>query len=487
MDAQLQSPLARVPLELLLRITSSPNMTTQDLANVRLTCKKLEQSLFHFFSHEFFRKKQFMVFSDSLQALVDISHHANLSPCLKHVVIGTDQLPVPPWQVAHSNLNEQQQRKLEDAVADQAHLFTSGVLRDMLADAFRHLPNLETVDIRDFDSNTRRRDETQWKSYGSRSLEASTGLKVTHAPGPGGPNSSMFASDIFSAALAALAVAQARPRGIEMVLQYGQAVMDSALRIPPQLQAPVIAVLSNLRKLHLALFVTGLAAGNDHYFAKTLLQHTPNLTWLRLNFVSKYGRGPVESTNSMLQWLAFKPGAAILPPPVPNDPPFVDFPALERLDLGRIGVTADSFVDLMTKFSTTLRTISLRRVTLHDRHAVEDKANGWAALARRLRGINGLELNAIELSLLAYKPSDAGGGRGYIARLSSEDNPSAKTTGDIRRFSGLPARQLLEKVGQDINIEWPQVSSNALAFDGDSDEEGGESDQDEMDEDEDEE
>ncbi len=57
-------------------------LSTPELGNVRLTCKALERSLFNFFSHEFFRKKQFMMFEDSLSALIEISKHPALAPFL---------------------------------------------------------------------------------------------------------------------------------------------------------------------------------------------------------------------------------------------------------------------------------------------------------------------------------------------------------------------------------------------------------------------
>ena len=74
------SLLTQVPVELLLRITYY--LSTPELGNVRLTCKALERSLFNFFSHEFFRKKQFMMFEDSLSALIEISKHPALAPFL---------------------------------------------------------------------------------------------------------------------------------------------------------------------------------------------------------------------------------------------------------------------------------------------------------------------------------------------------------------------------------------------------------------------
>lgn len=79
--------LLSLPLELLVHVTTF--VATPDLSSLRLTCRKIEQSLYEWFSEEFFVKKQFMLTHLSLQALVDISRHPNFSKRLKHVIITT--------------------------------------------------------------------------------------------------------------------------------------------------------------------------------------------------------------------------------------------------------------------------------------------------------------------------------------------------------------------------------------------------------------
>jgi len=81
------SVLLSLPLEILVEISSY--LTTPDLGALRLTCKQVERSLWDWFSKEFFAKKQFMITQQSLQALVDISHHPSLSKILQHVIIST--------------------------------------------------------------------------------------------------------------------------------------------------------------------------------------------------------------------------------------------------------------------------------------------------------------------------------------------------------------------------------------------------------------
>jgi hypothetical protein len=69
--------ILRLPPELLLRVANRLN--TFELGHFRRTCKYVETSLFEPFAREFFTKRQFMIEDVSLQALVGIANHRNLS------------------------------------------------------------------------------------------------------------------------------------------------------------------------------------------------------------------------------------------------------------------------------------------------------------------------------------------------------------------------------------------------------------------------
>lgn len=86
-NPQTASPLAGIPTELLTRITG--HLTTEDLCKVRLTCKLVASRMHSSFAYEFFRKKQFMISTVSLQALVDIADNP-LGAGLNHVIMATD-------------------------------------------------------------------------------------------------------------------------------------------------------------------------------------------------------------------------------------------------------------------------------------------------------------------------------------------------------------------------------------------------------------
>jgi hypothetical protein len=76
----MEAHILKLPPELLLRISNRLN--TFELGQFRRTCTYVETSLFEPFAREFFTKRQFMVEDVSLQALVGIANHKNLSQYL---------------------------------------------------------------------------------------------------------------------------------------------------------------------------------------------------------------------------------------------------------------------------------------------------------------------------------------------------------------------------------------------------------------------
>lgn len=91
-NLQSASPFAQLPAEVLTRIARP--LSTPELSSLRLTCKSIERKLFASWSYEFFRKRQFMISTFSLQTLINIAQHEHLGPMLKHVCIGLDTVYV---------------------------------------------------------------------------------------------------------------------------------------------------------------------------------------------------------------------------------------------------------------------------------------------------------------------------------------------------------------------------------------------------------
>lgn len=333
--------LLHLPPELLLRI--SWHLTTPELGSLRRTCKQIENALFASFAREFFTKKQFMLEQVSLQALVDIANHPTLSAWLSEVIIDMHGFPInfPHMAITSRALKEmQKQGHISGSI-----LVATGKACDMLVEAFRKLPNLKTVNIRDYSARGRTRDgEASWRSHGwsyngvfsqndYRSAGRYTGTQST----------------VFPLVLHALARAQAKPEGLEVFLRKpksnGVGLQPTAFGFSKNALDPGIdAVFNGLRTLMLCLAENvylakegpmmgdGTVIGgpwddrpyddDNTYEAplRLLLQRTPNLTTLRLNFDPDQWYG-----YRILDWLGRPTSTTLVP-----------FAHLTGLDLGRL-------------------------------------------------------------------------------------------------------------------------------------------------------
>jgi len=175
------APLLNIPLEVLLLITS--HLTTPEYGNLRATCRHIEASLFTSFSKEFFSKRQFALMEFSIQALVDIAK-SRLGPSLTHLIIHLEH-PEVSFLPRYRHINNDDlagdaaahNRILAQSLA-HAVFISTGRDFEMLSEAIRHLPNLETIGMRDFHSNSRTRDNTEWHSYGCPTLRATTRARL---------------------------------------------------------------------------------------------------------------------------------------------------------------------------------------------------------------------------------------------------------------------------------------------------------------------
>ncbi|CAK7225304.1 hypothetical protein SBRCBS47491_005841 [Sporothrix bragantina] len=383
-------PLARLPIELLLRITR--HLNTTDLCAVRLTSRTLERALFHSFSHEFFRRKQFMLTDLSLQALIDIAQHPAFSQTLRHVSIGLEKFSLAPIQDFRT---PEQAIAFQTGAAQQQSLFMTGRGVQLLATAFALLPNLETVDIRDFYSHTRYRDGAYvpWRSYGLQRTQESMDDVTSQTLLSAGQDTA-FPSQAFALVVAALAQANARPRNLEVMLRSRTHGLTGAAfdltsfsgvpndttdaSSPPQV--PTLGVLAGLRRLHLDLQFTQQAGWGTRLSAADFrgnrfqevsvaglplhawLAHCPEIEWLRLNL--QFANGPRGSI--FLDALGAPLPAAYPFTTSPSASPDITMPFASRLRRFEIGRTACSYKSLMgvLKRMPALEHLALWHVTL---------------------------------------------------------------------------------------------------------------------------
>ncbi|KAI1133641.1 hypothetical protein F5Y10DRAFT_228248 [Nemania abortiva] len=415
--------LLDVPLEMLLQITSY--LTTSEYGNLRRTCKRLEVMLFGDFAKEFFSKRQFALTEFSIQALVDIAK-SRLGPSLTHLIIHLEHPyqerqsnPVPP-PVPFSEIERKENCFLIECI-NHYQFITTGLDAEMLTDAVKHLPNLETIGMRDFNSKNRNRDNTEWHSYGCPTLMENIHFPSLSLPEKGhlkgrGPE---YTSHVFLTILRAIGNAALSGSNLKItrfeVLLHTCILPDYSFRIPRHFEAVVSLALSRLTTLLLdglteqvlwsELMVRGddgnaiIAAG---YFLSRFLARTPGLEHLRLNFQT-YKR---SSTERFLTWLA---GAREITMDVVENAPddfLVPFPSaphlpnLRDLDIGMASVSEPVLLALYRNYKSTLRGISLHKVVLEGR--ADANTNLWAHLCSRMARA-GLEIRKIRLSFLRQR------------------------------------------------------------------------------------
>ena len=466
-----QSLLTKIPLEILLLITAY--LPTRDLCSLRRTCKRVETSLSKTFFREFFTKKQFMLSEESLQALVSISNHPRLSQCLSHVIVGLDNYE--NGHQAGSSVEALRTRRFRAGRADQFTFLSTGQDREMLTQAFRNLPNLHTVGLRDFNSRGRVRDDCKWTSYGATTIFQETGLRLMgdHRL-PASEEQTRFAARAFSTILYALGKSGAKPHTFEVLLRQRYSGLNYyAFNIPKFLEPSVTPVLSSLKSLLLALRLSSeprfLATGDDNspdvdcpdYLLKEFLCRTPNLTHLRLNFQNAHlPRAekflpclirPVTQTDSINS-----PSG----PPPPQSPGLVALFQLRRLDFGMLSVSPRILLAAIHKFKPTLRALSLWKVILcpeDQRQRPDPRVNMWAEFFGQLSDLDYICVGYLSQTLLDQTLRRH---QTHHVKFKLSAGQSGKMS-LTKEYSGYDMRHFPDNLVSDMVINWPEASSDS--------------------------
>ncbi|GAP82549.1 putative F-box domain-containing protein [Rosellinia necatrix] len=486
--------LLDVPLEVLLHITS--HLTTPEYGYLRRACKQLEVLLFGAFAKEFFTKRQFSLTEFSIQALVDISK-SRLGPSIEHLIIHLEHPHTAAYADATSAIRlgvaprtmVQYNQYYAESVS-HTEFITTGLDVEMLSDAVKHLPNLETIGMRDFHSRNRHRDNTVWNSYGTVTLEKETGYKMELPyPTPStlrrGPE---YASYVFLTILRAVGngvVSGSNPKLTRMeVLLHTCTFRDLSFKIPDRFDASIssalkrfnVILLDNLSEetgyFHAADSGDGtssvLASG---YCLSRFLAKASALQHLRLNF-QKYspqsterfllwlagaGQNPTGTAANTMSSLASANASGSLPTHFPPTPQSWD---LKRIDIGMASVTEDVLLSVYKRYKTTLRAISLHKITLLP--PAHTKANLWAHLCNGM--VKG-ELELEELMLSDIRQSL----RGRLTRygeVTFEGNQRSKT------WTGSAFSQAIKDITDEMVPSWNSGDSDADDDDYMDDDEG---------------
>ncbi|KHN95644.1 F-box domain, Skp2-like protein [Metarhizium album ARSEF 1941] len=430
-------PFQKIPVEVLLRIAY--HLPTPALGSLRLTCRSLEQALYTTFVNEFFVRKQFMIALDSLQALIDISN-SRLAHHLRFVHIGLDrfsegiQRPLP---------DDEKERRFRERYADNFTLWNTGHHRDMLAEAFRNLPNLEGVVIRDVNSQRRSRDgpNAEWHSYGYMTVFHDTGVSLSQGM-TGIWNSGFpyqYCSQIFAAVLYALGAAKTKIKGIEILSRNSNHLRDFAFNIPEFLEPSVVPVLQGLEKLHLCIDLswrsphlglpvhTDLSRDGPDLFIRRFLAHAANLRNLRINEQRTNCAGLLNLIDWMIDGSSH--GTAI------------SMPRLEELSLGTMNIDSRRLLKLIAKFAPSLRSLELWKITM-----VRPLPPSTPGPAPKEMGM--LQQHWIE------KPVPA--------------HVTFRETGPMRQYTGPDWKQFIAEIKLSLEVHWPYETDGIADGDNES-------------------
>ena len=489
------SHIARLPSELLDRIGNT--LTTVDLGSLRLSCKLIERRLFTSFAAEFFGKKQFMLTPYSLQVLMDISRHPDISPFVSEVQLGTDRYQTH-YPCGAFTVGDRRSTLAPDKIlhyirqrAAQLFLVNGGLDREMLAEAFSNLANLQKIVIRDNNSSSRFREYNagstgrrggvdvgtcHWRSYGASTVD--TGTIINDVPSHqitggvsdllSGPLSSFVAHVWITVlmAMASITNPQVRPKHLELLLrQRRSAIHDNFIDVPEFIAPRLQPVLECLEVLHLRVSFMPRGCIPKPFGIQRFLRRVPNLRHLRINLhVLNENRGSTKETSDLLLWLAHQPPNVTLATTSPNGteptqqqvqmfPDYVTFSKLEQFDLGGARmVNSLHLISCLAKLSTTLTGLAFHNVSLLSN--TQEKHSKWPAVLRaiaKMPRLRNLDLDCISLFDLTSRH-----------RHDITLRPAAPCDKQKSRYRGNSMGDFCETAAKTLVVDWPDTSDDEM-------------------------
>ncbi|KAL2272320.1 hypothetical protein FJTKL_06947 [Diaporthe vaccinii] len=442
------SLLLCLPNELLDSVLT--NLPCQDINDLRLHCRQARMKTFPFWSRSYFRTRQFMIDAYSLQTLVDISRHPQLSRVLTHLVIGVDEIDTKDTLAyirASKARNPHNRPSLfqywRDAASAQQALLNTGRAIDLLSSAMAHLPNLDKVSVSGsklfahapYYSKTFHYLDLGMRSYGSSAHQ----MQPRHTTS-GMPNSKGFIDRVFNVVLNSLVRSAPKITSLQTRLSNDDTLNymdDEAFNLLPlaPMQTSAATVLGSLTELHLEVSLESQLLEkvdnlieHDHIFntsnfgLRRLLGLARNLQCLTLKFV---GGETIEGHCDFTAWLSEPAGRPLEDAYDGNEnasskshtsvawnPPPISLPFLRRLVLQGLFISPGQLRATFTKFhdlkSAALQGVYLRRCFIDSPPVPEysdEMENTWAEFFRgshsALSNLESLELH--NLATMQYR------------------------------------------------------------------------------------
>lgn len=173
---------------------------------------------------------------------------------------------------------------VDDGLRDQCHLLEVGSLTGLLTAALRNLPNCHDIEVRDFASHSKPRDDGFWKSYGVKTWE-SVGGSVHYHWTASTPRSlgREIPSIIFNQVLSAIADSGMECHYLGHVTRHdSNALQYPAFEITTWQADSIKKAMVHLKSVIIAMKATRRSTQACLKF-KTLLSYMPNLDSFRLN------------------------------------------------------------------------------------------------------------------------------------------------------------------------------------------------------------
>lgn len=386
-----------------------------------------------------------MIDEYSLQTLMDISLHPQLSRVLTHLVIGVDEIDAKDT-LTHINDGYASNpapismlfQYWRDAVSSQQALLNTGRAIHLLSTAISLLPNLEAVSV----SGSKLSCLTQWYSdidqypdLEMRSYGSSAYTMQKRYTRDGMPNSQGFVDRVFNVVLNSLVRCSPRITTLRTKLSRGDEVLehlgDEAFNLAPSapLQASAATVLGGLSELHLDINLESTmlhgvdnVINHKHTFGpcniglRRFLALACNLECLTLDV---WGGATSEGHCDFMAWLcAPASSTSNSNASIAWTPPPIALPSLRKLVLKGFYISPDQLRAIFEKFdslkSAALHGVYLRWCLIDDPPVPEDSdemENLWAEFFRRSpAALSRLEeLDLENLAVMQYRQdSDVG-------------------------------------------------------------------------------
>lgn len=397
-----------------------------------------------------------MIDGYSLETLLEISNHPQLSKVLTHLVIGVDEIDTKDtltYVKKHPVENPPGLPTLfqywRDAALAQQALLNTGLAIQLLKTAMSHLSNLDSVSVSgsklfryaSYRSKIFCHPDLGMRSYGSSAYQ----MQPRHTTS-GLPSSKGFADRVFNVVLNSLVYSRARITSLRTNLSRDDTLdhlNDEAFNLHPltPLQTSAATLLGSLTQLHLdvsleseLLAKVDKLRDHDHTFdtsnfgLRKLLTLARNLQCLTLRFV---GGETIEGHCDFTAWLSEPVGRSLEEADdgsentssnnslttVAWNPPPIALPSLRRLVLQGLFISPAQLRAIFTKFhglkSAVLQAVYLRRCFIDDPPVSEDSEemeNLWASFFRSshsaLAKLESLELDNLAVMQYREDPDD---------------------------------------------------------------------------------